>query len=80
MHTLLEQRHRNRITQLALKQENLDATPAINITGKGNSSALLNVDVKIRNQIMAVEMQTFLEWKATGISRQDFHGLMRTGS
>lgn len=39
MHTLLEQRHRNCITQLSLKQENLDATPAINITEEGTASS-----------------------------------------
>ena len=55
LYTPLQSTDTRNITHLSSKQENLDATPSIDRKAD-YSSTLLNVDVKIWNQILAGEM------------------------
>ena len=76
LYTLLQSTDTRNTTQLSSKQGNLDATPAIDRKGK----LQLNSSECICQNLKPNIIRRNVKRKATGLSRQDFHGLIRTRS
>ena len=76
LYTLLQSTDTRSITQLSLKQGNLDATSAIDRKGE---LQLNSSECRCQNLKPNISRRN-VKRKATGLSRQDFHGLIRTRS